>query len=424
MTNSNNQPSVVRNVEQSKRRYDKFNSNRKDLDSSSDNEDVTEHEQALSLADSDNISNGRSSNFDNLHEPTSDVNDSRIHETDWDGFVRKMAEALDIDCEGTSKSEEHKSYISGRLLTDQRSKSRRCQLPLKGSILDSLHDVDDEVSKRKIRAYRSADDSRYKVSTDHFRQYCYTPHLDENIAEGLSSQSSNKSPFTNASRGKGVKLQNKQARSHNSDFIKIDTEARLLLRECSYGSLMVSYLDGLVDDNAKTLALQALLDLFRYIADLTSRILVNSVLARRAIYLNEFPFRNYATEDRLLDQSCLGPELFGGKFFELLHSSAENTRDAKETQHLLASSAKSNFSGNVPKTSSSTRSFDRKRVAPQDHPNKSAHSNAIYKKMESPESFRHSSQDYGNSYTSNAIERPKRQEFSNYRGRKVGFRRR
>ncbi|KAK6171160.1 hypothetical protein SNE40_019408 [Patella caerulea] len=142
------------------------------------------------------------------HQPTSDVNDSRIHETDCDGFVRKMAEAPDIDCEGTSKSEEHKSYISGRLLTDQRSKSR-CQLPLEGSILDSLQDVDDEVSKRKIRAYRSADDSRYKVSTDHFRQYYYTPHLDENIAEGLSSQSSNKSPFTNASRGKGVKLQHK-----------------------------------------------------------------------------------------------------------------------------------------------------------------------------------------------------------------------
>jgi hypothetical protein len=31
---------------------------------------------------------------------------------------------------------------------------------------------------------------------------------------------------------------------------------------------------------------------------------------------------------------CFCPNLFGGKFFDLLHDSAENIRDAKETQHL------------------------------------------------------------------------------------------
>jgi hypothetical protein len=32
--------------------------------------------------------------------------------------------------------------------------------------------------------------------------------------------------------------------------------------------------------------------------------------------------------------STLGPNIFAGKFFDLLHDSAENISDAKETQHL------------------------------------------------------------------------------------------
>ena len=46
--------------------------------------------------------------------------------------------------------------------------------------------------------------------------------------------------------------------------------------------------------------------------------------------------------------STIGPNLFLGKYFEVLHSSAENIRDAKETQHLrgkdnLAPSRKRKF---------------------------------------------------------------------------------
>jgi hypothetical protein len=42
----------------------------------------------------------------------------------------------------------------------------------------------------------------------------------------------------------------------------------------------------------------------------------------------------FSTENKLKQLSTLGPNLFAGKFFDLLHDSAENIRDAKETQHL------------------------------------------------------------------------------------------
>jgi hypothetical protein len=45
-------------------------------------------------------------------------------------------------------------------------------------------------------------------------------------------------------------------------------------------------------------------------------------------------FKNKSTENKLKQLSTLGPNLFAGKFFDLLHDSAENIRDAKETQHL------------------------------------------------------------------------------------------
>lgn len=62
--------------------------------------------------------------------------------------------------------------------------------------------------------------------------------------------------------------------------------------------------------------------------------MLNSVTATRSLYLKDMVFKNKATENELLRQSALGPKLFGGKFFEDLHSSAENLTDAKETQHL------------------------------------------------------------------------------------------
>jgi hypothetical protein len=74
-------------------------------------------------------------------------------------------------------------------------------------------------------------------------------------------------------------------------------------------------------------------------ADVTSRVMLNPVTAR-SFYLKDMAFKNKATEDKLLRQSAISPKLFGGKFFEVLHSSAENLRDAKETQHLRDSRRK------------------------------------------------------------------------------------
>ena len=43
-------------------------------------------------------------------------------------------------------------------------------------------------------------------------------------------------------------------------------------------------------------------------------------------------FKNKFTESKLLNISALGPNLFGNRFFEILHGSAENMRSARETQ--------------------------------------------------------------------------------------------
>lgn len=69
-------------------------------------------------------------------------------------------------------------------------------------------------------------------------------------------------------------------------------------------------------------------------ADVNARIMLNCVTMRRGLYLKDMAFKNKSTVNKLLRQSAIGPKLFGGKFFEVLHSSAENLRNAKETQHL------------------------------------------------------------------------------------------
>ena len=98
--------------------------------------------------------------------------------------------------------------------------------------------------------------------------------------------------------------------------------------------MITSYLDTVVSDDDKTEALQALMQVFKSMDDVTSRIMVGSVSARREIHIEDFAFKNKATENKLFVQSTFGSRLFGGKYFDILHSSAENLRDAKETQHL------------------------------------------------------------------------------------------
>lgn len=69
-------------------------------------------------------------------------------------------------------------------------------------------------------------------------------------------------------------------------------------------------------------------------ADVSSRVIVTAVGARRSLYLQDMAFKNKATESKLQNLSTIGSDLFLGKYFEVLHASAENIRDAKETQHL------------------------------------------------------------------------------------------
>lgn len=105
----------------------------------------------------------------------------------------------------------------------------------------------------------------------------------------------------------------------------------------TFASLITSYVDNVVSDEDKTEALKALMQVYRSMADVTFRILVGAVVARRAIHIEDLAFKNKATENKLLVQTTLNPKLFCGKYFDILHSSAESLRDSKVTQHLRGS---------------------------------------------------------------------------------------
>ena len=248
---------------------------------------------------------------------------------EWKNFVAKMSRELGISLEQEKTTNEFVSYVSDRLVSPKTSTKHK--LPLEGSAIQSLMEVDKEwQSKGRIRSFKAHDDARYAISSEHFSQFCQTPHLDSNIEEGIMGQPNRKG----AGPEKRFKFQDKQNVSRNSELRKIDLGARLLLREISYGSLVTSYLDKVVSDEDKTEALQALMQIFHSMADATSRIIIGTVGARRNLYLQDMAFKNKATEQKLLNMSTVGSEIFHGKFFDTLHSSAENLRDAKETQHL------------------------------------------------------------------------------------------
>ena len=101
-------------------------------------------------------------------------------------------------------------------------------IPLDGSVLKTLYDVDEEwQTKKRVRTYKAADDMRYTVSSDHFSQYCSTPRLDDNIEEGIMDSSRRNNPSGGKSH---FKLSNKQLQTSDIALYKIDQEARLLLK--------------------------------------------------------------------------------------------------------------------------------------------------------------------------------------------------
>ncbi|KAJ8310224.1 hypothetical protein KUTeg_012089 [Tegillarca granosa] len=228
-----------------------------------------------------------------------------------------MAQELGISLENEKANNEFASYISDRLKSSKEVVKLR--LPMDGSTIQALLDVDKEwQTKGKIRAFKARDDSKYAV------------------------MGTSKVVNSTVHRVK-FKFKNKDDVPRNAELKKIDLSARLLLREISYGSLITSYLDKVVSDEDKTEALQALVELFNSMADTTSRIIVGAVGARRNLYLKDL--------GKIITMSTVGPNIFLGRYFDMLHTSAENIRDARETQHL-----RSQISSNSSETYSKKRS--------------------------------------------------------------------
>ena len=102
--------------------------------------------------------------------------------------------------------------------------------------------------------------------------------------------------------------------------------------------MIASYIDVVDSEEDRVEACTALVSCFKSMIDLSSRIMANAVLSRRKIFLKNVDFSSKATSSKLLNLPLTGPQLFGGKYFDVLHSSAENIRDAKETQNVYRSS--------------------------------------------------------------------------------------
>lgn len=125
--------------------------------------------------------------------------------------------------------------------------------------------------------------------------FCNAPSLDSNIKEGItdSKSESGKGLAGNAKGRFG--FSNKNSAAFNTELRKIDMSARLIFKQSSYGSMIASYLDTVQSDDDKTEALQALVQLFNSMADVSSRVIVTAVGARRSLYLQDMAFKNKAT---------------------------------------------------------------------------------------------------------------------------------
>jgi hypothetical protein len=161
----------------------------------------------------------------------------------WKDFVSKVATDLNIPMQEKSGDSEYKSYIAEHLLTPKETK--QCSLPLEGSVLHVLEDVDRGwQNKGRIRCFRSSDDQKYLVNEEHFKTFCTSPQLDDNIEEGIMSSSEQR----NQKGSMPYKFNNKTLESTNNELKRLDMSSRLLLRQISYGSLITTSLDRTVSD--------------------------------------------------------------------------------------------------------------------------------------------------------------------------------
>lgn len=97
-------------------------------------------------------------------------------------------------------------------------------------------------------------------------------------------------------------------------------------------SLNTSYVDNIVSDEDKTDALQALMQLFKSMAYVTFRISVGAVTARKSIHIEDLALKKKKWKQTSCTDNSESYTVFG-KYFNILHSSAESLRAAKDTQH-------------------------------------------------------------------------------------------
>ena len=323
-----------------RRRFDKFSNN-------NDYEDVSEDESEFSVL-ARNQSESKSDNGDNENPDQNSVAGTCSDQVFVDhadinnnfGYTNlmcKVASELGITVDSEKSQEVQYQSVSDHLSCDkQNNSSPRCRLPLDGVVLNALHSVNKEfVNKGTLHTFKASDDEKFQISSDHFNQFCTPPHLDENAEEGLTSCNVQQGQNKNfGSKKSHFHFKNRELFLQNIELKKIDSQSRLLLRQISHGVLLTSYIAKVNIDDDRLDALKALLQVFKAMSDVTARIAVNSVKCRRILHIKEMSFKNKSTENKFKQLSTLGPNLFAGKFFDLLHDSAENIRDAKETQHL------------------------------------------------------------------------------------------
>ena len=227
-------------------------------------------------------------------EPTENTSKPK---SNWNEFVSKMATSLNITCENKTKQAE-KSYMKEHFLI--KKETENIDLPLEGSIIQTLKDIDQEwIDNNRIRHFKYKESRKYSIFEEHFYNFCKSPVLDENIDEGVMS-----------SRNKTKSSTDRLASTTNACLHNLDKGARLLIKQISYGTLMTSYLDQLRSDIDRQEVIKNLYELFLAMADLTGRICISSVTTRRSLQLKDMNFKNKVTERKLLKLSALGPNIF------------------------------------------------------------------------------------------------------------------
>ncbi|VDI73954.1 Hypothetical predicted protein [Mytilus galloprovincialis] len=237
---------------------------------------------------------------------------------------------LNIEPEASETHQERPSFVSARLKPDKNDKKSAIKLPLEGTIIDMVKSVEKEAisGHLKNRAVRGRDDKAFMVKKDDFNAFCSPPKLDDNIEEGLPIGHKGNS-FKS-----GVNIPPFH-RELDNDFSSYGQFCQgHFLEPVSYGTMISAFLDEATCEDDRIEGRKALINCFRSMADLSGRIMANSVLSRRKLFLKNVNFISKSTEKKLLKLPVFGSQLFNGKYFDTLHTSAENLRDARETQNV------------------------------------------------------------------------------------------